>query len=120
MQKEYEFLLPKGYVDSEGAVHRQGVMRLATARDELEACCAPECRRNADFAPIYILSSVILRLGNIERVTPEIVKEFFTADFQFLQNMYEAINGVDDPVMHVQCPHCGQTFTDTLNFASRE
>lgn len=119
MQREYEFSLPKGYVDGEGVVHKQGIMRLATAKDELTACSYHECRQNVDAIPVYVLSRVILRLGDIEQVTPEIVKELFTADFQFLQNMYESINGVDEPLIHVQCPHCGETFTDTLNFTLR-
>ena len=35
LKTEFEFILPRGYVDSEGNVHREGVMRLATARDEI-------------------------------------------------------------------------------------
>ena len=31
LQTEFDFTLPKGYLDPSGAVHRQGRMRLATA-----------------------------------------------------------------------------------------
>lgn len=32
---EYEFTLPKGYIDENGNLHRNGAMRLATAADEI-------------------------------------------------------------------------------------
>ena len=35
MQTEFEFELPKGYVDQNGDLHKRGTMRLATAADEI-------------------------------------------------------------------------------------
>ncbi|MCM1064959.1 MAG: hypothetical protein NC420_10910 [Eubacterium sp.] len=120
LQTEYEFTLPKGYADPEGNIHRRGIMRLATALDEIEAARAPGVKANADYMPVILLSRVVTRLEGVERVTPEVVEKLFTADFAFLQNMYETINNVEEPMIQVQCPCCGKSFTDTLNFALGE
>ena len=120
LQREYEFTLPKGYMDEEGGVHRRGVMRLATALDEIEAAKAPGTKENGDYMSVVLLSRVVSRLEGVDNVTPEIIGGMFTADFAFLQNMYETINSAEDPVIHVQCPFCNKSFTDTLNFASGE
>ncbi|MCM1345455.1 MAG: hypothetical protein NC246_16675 [Muribaculaceae bacterium] len=120
LQTEYEFTLPKGYEDPEGNIHRRGIMRLATALDEIEAARAPGVKANADYMPVILLSRVVTRLEGVERVTPEVVEKLFTADFAFLQNMYETINNVEEPMIQVQCPCCGKSFTDTLNFALGE
>ena len=120
LQTEYEFTLPKGYVDEEGNVHRRGVMRLATALDELEAAKAPAVKGNPDYMPVILLSRVILKLEGVEHILPELIEKLFTADFEYLQNMYETINSVEDPLIQVQCPYCKKSFTDTLNFVLRE
>lgn len=120
LQKEYEFTLPRGYADAEGNLHRQGSMRLATAMDEIEAGRNLRVRGNPDYLPVVLLSRVVTSLEGTEQVTTDVIEKLHTADFSFLQNLYETINGTEDPVIHVQCPHCGQSFTDTINFASRE
>ncbi len=120
LQREYEFTLPKGYMDAEGAVHKHGAMRLATALDEIEAAKAPGTKANAEYMPVVLLSRVVSRLEGVDCVTPEIIEGLFTADFAFLQNMYETINNAEEPVIHVQCPFCNKSFTDTLNFALGE
>lgn len=120
LQTEYEFTLPKGYVDAEKNIHRKGVMRLATARDEIMAANAPGVKGNADYMPVVLLSCVVSELEGVEHVTPEVIEKLFTDDFAFLQNMYETINNVEDPAIQVQCPCCGKNFTDTLNFVLGE
>lgn len=120
IQTTYSFRLPKGYVGEEGMLYREGEMRLATARDELEAARDPRARGNQDYITVLILARVIIRLGDLKEVTPAVIEKLFTADFSFLQNMYQTINGAEDPVIHVQCPYCGKTFTDTLNFTIGE
>lgn len=120
LQTEYEFTLPRGYVDREGGVHRRGAMKLATAMDEIEAKRASGVGENADYLPVVLLSRVITRLEGVEEITPQVIGELFTADYAFLQNMYETINSTEEPQIQVQCPHCSQRFTDTLTFALGE
>lgn len=120
LQTEYEFTLPRGYVDENGKLCRRGVMRLATAIDEIEAKKNPKVAANPDYISVVLLAQVIVKLESVDQVTPEIVEKLFTADFKYLQDMYETINGIEDPQIHVQCPHCGRTFTDTLNFTIGE
>lgn len=119
-QTEYEFTLPKGYQDENQAMHREGVMRLATAMDEINALRDARVRENPDYAPIIILSGVITRLGDLQEVTPQIIEKLFIGDLNFLQNMYQTINEAEVPVIHVQCPYCGKEFQDTVNFSKME
>lgn len=117
-QTEYEFTLPRGYVDEAGDVHKNGVMRLATAADEIFPLRDPRVQQNSGYLTIVLLSRVITRLGELEQVTPEVIERLFTADLNFLQNMYQTINESEDSVIHVTCPYCGKEFTDTINFKS--
>jgi len=80
---EFEFTLPKGFIDEEGSVHRDGIMRLANARDEIAPLSDPKVRENKAYLVILILSRVITKLGNISEVTPEVVERFFSADLSY-------------------------------------
>lgn len=119
-QTEYEFELPRGYVNEDGKLCRHGVMRLATAGDEIMAMKEPEVRNNPEYMTVILLSRVVIRLNDVEKVTPQIIEKLFTADFTFLQNMYETINAVEEPKIQVLCPHCGKTFVDAINFCRGE
>lgn len=92
---EFEFTLPKGYLDSEGNLHRKGVMRLSTAIDEISPLRDPRVRANAAYATIIILARVINCLGAVSEVTPVIVENLFSQDLEYLQNFYRQINGLD-------------------------
>lgn len=94
-QTEFEFKLPKGYVDSEGNLHRVGTMRLAMAMDEIAPLKDPRVKANSAYATIIILSRVITRLGALSEITPLIVENFFAEDLNYLQNLYRSINGLN-------------------------
>ncbi len=107
---EFEFTLPKGFIDEEGAVHRDGIMRLANARDEIAPLSDPKVRENKAYLVILILSRVITKLGNISEVTPEVVERFFSADLSYLQDFYRRINGDGEAIIPATCPACGHGF----------
>lgn len=92
---EFEFTLPKGYLDSEGNLHRKGVMRLSTAIDEIAPLRDPRVKANEAYATIIILARVITRLGALSEVTPAIVENFFSQDLNYLQDFYRQINGLE-------------------------
>jgi hypothetical protein len=93
LQTEFEFYLPKGFVDDDGAVHRTGIMRLATARDELEPLRDPRVRDADDpFLTIIVLSRVVTELGTLSNVTPREIERLFAADLAYLQDVYGAVN----------------------------
>jgi hypothetical protein len=93
LRTEFPFTLPKGFVDAEGALHRHGTMRLATARDEIEPLRDRNVRGADDpYLTILVLSRVITELGSLSRVTPTDVENFFAADLAFLQDLYGIIN----------------------------
>jgi hypothetical protein len=110
MNTEYAFTLPRGYVDPSGAVHREGVMRLATARDEIEPLRDAEVRRNEAYLAVLLLSRVVTRIGGVAEVTPSVIEELYAADFDHLQRLYERLNTDGEAVGAVTCPHCAEAF----------
>jgi len=106
---EHEFELPMGYLDADGTLHREGVMRLATAADELEPLKDARVQRNPAYLTVILLSRVITRLGTLEMVTPKTIEGLFAADLAHLQDLYNEINGAGE-VVHVTCPACDHAF----------
>jgi len=93
LRTEFDFTLPKGYVGNDGTLHRQGTMRLATARDEIE----PLRDRTIDgpddpYLTILVLARVITSLGTLTEVGIDEVEGLFAADLAFLQDLYGIIN----------------------------
>jgi hypothetical protein len=110
MQTEIAFTLPRGYVDENGTVHREGTMRLATARDEIEPLRDVEVRQNQAYLTVLLLARTITRIGDLTRVTPDVVEAMFAADFDHLQRLYERINSDGEAVGVVSCPACAHQF----------
>ncbi|MEA5516981.1 hypothetical protein [Nodularia sp. UHCC 0506] len=96
LQTEFEFTLPKGYLDADGNLHRKGVMRLSKAMDEIVPLRDPRVKSNPAYATVIILSRVITRLGALEEVTPTIVENFFACDLSYLQQFYRQINELEE------------------------
>jgi hypothetical protein len=110
MNTEFAFTLPRGYVDGGGTVHREGTMRLATARDEIEPLRDAEVRKNEAYLAVLLLSRVVTRIGDVADVTPAVIEELYAADFDHLQRLYERLNTDGEAVGAVTCPHCAQAF----------
>ena len=109
-QTEFPFTLPKGYVDSDGNLHREGVMRLATAKDEIAPLQDYRVQANRAFLVIILLSRVIVKLGALRSVTPHIVEEFFSSDLAYLQEFYRKVNEEGTSTIKVSCPACKHEF----------
>lgn len=93
MRTEYEFVLPRGYVDEAGTLHKRGVMRLATARDELQPLRDPTITGPDDpRLTLLVLVRVIVSLGSIPMVTMHEIEGLFAADLAYLQDFYGVIN----------------------------
>jgi hypothetical protein len=107
IQAETAFVLPRGYVDAQGTVHREGRMRLATARDELTPLVDPRVARNRAYLVVLLLARVITRLGTVPAVTPEVIEGLYAADFGYLQALYRRLN-MDPLAEPPSCPHCGK------------
>lgn len=115
LQTEFEFTLPRGYIDEEGNLHRHGIMRLATALDEIAPLRDPRVRANEAYLVIILLSRVITRLGTLPDVNPHIIEGLFTGDLAYLQEFYQRINGDGSTVFPVKCPQCGAEFEADLS-----
>ena len=110
LQTEFEFSRPIGYIDSEGTVHRNGVMRLANAKDEIEPRKDPRVQSNEAYAVIILLSRVVTRLGDLTHINPKVIEGLYSADFSFLQDFYLRINRNGTTRVGVVCPHCEGKF----------
>lgn len=63
-QTEYNFMLPRGYLDKDGILHREGTMRLANAGDEILPLKDPRVQQNPGYLTIILLARVITSLGS--------------------------------------------------------
>lgn len=111
LQTEYEFALPHGYVDEQGNLQRHGVMRLATALDEVEPLSDPRVQANQAYLGILLLSRVLVQLGDFRPVPPAVVEGLFSGDFAYLQDLYVRLNDVGTTLVEAQCPNCGGHLT---------
>jgi hypothetical protein len=110
LQTEFPFTLPKGYVDSEGNLLREGVMRLSTANDEIAPMKDPRVQANPAYLVLILLSRVITRLGNLQSINPKVMEGLFSGDLAYLQEMYHRINGNGHNHLTVTCPKCDASF----------
>ena len=110
LQTEFEFTLPGGYVDERGNLQRDGVMRRATALDEVDPLRDPRVRQNEAYLGILLLSRVVTRLGEISPVPTTVVERLFASDYTFLQDLYLRVNGGGSDMVETQCPACGTRF----------
>jgi hypothetical protein len=109
-QTEHEFRLPRGYVDPDGNLHRDGTMRLATAADEILPLKDPRVQANTAYLVVILFARVISRLGALEAINPKVIEGLFSADLQYLQDFYNRINGLDGAARKITCPHCQREF----------
>ncbi len=107
---EFGFVLPRGYVDAAGAVHRDGVMRLATARDELIPLRDDRVRENAAYLTVVLLARVVTRIGAVTDVHAGVIENLFAADLAFLQDLYRRVNTEGHTRAAVTCPACQHRF----------
>ncbi len=114
VQTEFEFTLPKGYVDDEGTLHRDGVMRLATAADEVKPLKDPRVQSNSAYLTVILLSRVVTDLGSLSEVTPHVIENLFVADLNYLQELYKRINLSEGDATDAVCPECGEQFQITI------
>jgi hypothetical protein len=110
LQTEFDFTLPRGYLASTGQVYQDGQMRLATALDEIEAIHDPRVMENEAYLPVILLSRVIIRLGELTTVTPQVIEKMFASDLAFLEDLYMRFNSQENVILGVVCPHCSTHF----------
>jgi hypothetical protein len=114
LRTEFPFELPRGYVDESGTVHQAGVMRLATARDELIPLRDDRVREHPAYLTVVLLARVVTRIGGITDVHAGIMENLFATDLAFLQDMYRRINSEGHTRAGVACPECGHAFAVDL------
>ncbi|MET8755173.1 hypothetical protein ABZW32_34505 [Streptomyces sp. NPDC004667] len=111
LSTEYPFVLPRGYVDSSGVVHREGVMRLATARDEIAPQADARVRANPAYLTVLLLERTVVGLGTLPEVGGYVIEGLFASDLAFLQDLYRRVNQDGHTATEVGCPSCGHEFT---------
>jgi len=114
-QTEQEFTLPFGFVDEHGNLHKNGVMRMATAADEILPLKDARVQSNQAYFVILLLSRVITKLGSISMVTPKVIEGLYAGDLAYLQELYNRINRNGRARMPAVCPECSHPFEVELN-----
>lgn len=109
-QTEFEFTLPCGYLDEDGSLHREGVMRRATAADEILPLKDPRVQKNPAYLVIILLSRVVTQLGSVAQINPKIIENMYATDMAYLQELYNQINQLDNGRVSITCPQCQHTF----------
>jgi hypothetical protein len=109
-QTEFEFTLPCGYLDADGTLHREGIMRRATAADEILPLRDPRVQTNPAYLVVILLSRVVSRLGGVAQVNPKVIENLYATDLAYLQELYNEINHLGNGYGHVTCPQCQHTF----------
>lgn len=115
-QTEFAFTLPRGFVDISGNIHKDGVMRLANAGDEILPLRDPRVQQNPGYLTIILLARVITKLGSLAAVDTNIVEKFYTMDLAYLQDLYQKVNTMEIPTYKGACPHCGKSLDIPVNF----
>jgi hypothetical protein len=110
MQTEFEFVLPHGYVDPQGTLHREGAMRMATAQDEVAPLGDPRVQANPAYLVVILLSRVVTRLGDVSPINPRVIEGLFAGDLAHLEDLYSRVNEHGTPNLDVTCPHCEERF----------
>jgi hypothetical protein len=108
---EYPFVLPRGYVDENGRLHREGIMRLATARDEIGTQSDSRVRQNPAYLTVLLLARTVTRLGSVRPVDEFVIENLFASDLAFLRDLYRRINQEGHTEADVTCPACQHQFT---------
>ncbi|NOY64098.1 MAG: phage tail assembly protein [Nitrospirae bacterium] len=109
-QTEFEFTLPRGYVDESGNLHNKGIMRLATAADEILPMKDPRVQANPAYLTVILLSRVITKLGTLETINTKVIENLFASDLAYLQDFYARINENGTSNIKAHCPRCDHEF----------
>lgn len=110
LQTEREFVLPCGFVDDQGTLHREGVMRMATAADEILPLREATVQKNPAYLTVILLSRVVTRLGDLKLITPATIERLFAVDVAHLQDLYNELNSEQSGLLAVSCPSCEHEF----------
>ena len=105
-QTEFAFTLPVGYTDQDGVTHRDGVMRMATAMDEIAPLRDLRVRSNQAYLAVVLLSRVVVKLGTLPQVSTNVIENLFVADLAYLQALYRQINEDGKSLIVMTCPEC--------------
>lgn len=109
-QTEFEFTLPKGYVDETGTLHKKGIMRLSTAADEILPLKDSRVQSNPAYLTVILFSRVITKLGDLQSINPKVIENLFATDLSFLQEFYRKINENGTGKIKATCPKCEHQF----------
>jgi len=107
---ETEFTLPCGYLDEDGMLHRDGVMRRATAADEIWPLKDPRVQKNSAYLIVILLARVVSRLGSVTQINPKVIENLYATDLAYLQDLYNELNQLQPAIVSATCPQCEHAF----------
>ena len=116
IRTEFTYTLPKGYVDKEGTLQREVVLREITGADQ-EAMLTPQLRQNPAKMLTALLARIIVRLGTLDksRVDTRVAADLTKRDRDFLIMKLKEIDSGPELEIDVECPDCGRKFEASLD-----
>ncbi len=116
IRTEFPFTLPKGFVDKDGTLQREVVLREITGADQ-EAMLSPQLRQNPAKMLSALLARVIVRLGTIDksRIDTRVAADLTKRDRDFLIMKLKEIDSGPEMEIDAACPDCGRAFKATLD-----
>jgi hypothetical protein len=104
-ETQFKFTLPCGFVE-DSKVHKEGVMRLGTAGDEILPQKDPRVQSNPAYLRVIRLSRVVIKLGSLPDVNPRIVERLYSQDLHFLEGLYRSKTGGEELLFKTRCLNC--------------
>lgn len=117
IRSEFDFILPRGLVDESGAIHQTGIMRLATAQDEIAVQKDPRVQESEAYGSLIMFSRVIIKLGSLTHPAPELLENLFSRDLSYLREFYNRVNQQGNALIPTRCPSCNHAFKTELALA---
>lgn len=103
-QREFEVMLPIGYTDAMGAIHRRAVLRKMRGHEEA-------LLYDTTLSPAQLVTQLIhhclVRLGDLPAVEAEVVAQLYSADRNYLLLELRRITLGDQLQTWYTCPRCG-------------
>lgn len=104
VQREFELLLPIGYTDEAGRVHRRAVLRKMRGHEE---ALLYDSGLTGGRLVTELIRSCLVRLGDLSPVDAGVVAQLYTADRNYLLLELRRVTLGDRLQAAYRCPRCG-------------
>lgn len=106
-------MLPGGFIDASGELHREVEINEITGRDE-EAISNPNIANNSGKIITTLLAGTVTKIGSV-KVTEDVIRHLVTGDRDYLMIKLRQVSIGDEYIKGVKCPSCGAKYEVRIN-----